>query len=365
MTTKTKTNTKTTHTDTAGLAEMTGRAAGRALFACLVSVTLASLVLAACSSHDASDHGGGSLSRYLDQVRRTVDELSARQDSPALFTAALLAEVGARFGTATVAATHGAPESVILARRAVAAAPDDVLDAWNYLSLCAHSPECDTREAAQSYRQKDPGNALGWIYDLNEAERAHDDPAVDRILIEMARDRVADTHYTATVIRFVDTLGSLRADIAQDWGSEGTRGVTAIGLVGSNLPTFGPLMRSCTAPGTSAGRRPPCLAIAALLERADTTGPQSVGYRLALRLLAPGSAGYTQTQAEQRRFTWVQAQAASLSDQPRWWLLHSDLDHIVALLRAHDREEDVIRAQLAARHVPASPPADWVPPMER
>ena len=231
--------------------------------------------------------------------------------------------------------------------------------------MCAHSPECDTRDAAQSYRQKDADNALGWIYDLNEAERAHDDAAVDHILAQMAHGRVADTHYTATVLRFVDTLGSLPPAIAKDWGSEGTRGVTAIGLVGSNLPTFGPLMRSCTAPGVSTQRRQPCLAVAALLERADTTGPQSVGYRLALRLLPPGSSGYAQTQAEQRRFRWVQAQAASLSEQPRWWLLHSDLDRYVTLLRQNSREEDVFRAQLAARHIDAGPPADWVAPPER
>ena len=301
MATTKKTTTKTTNTDRPGLSDTSGRAAKRALIA-----WSAASLLAACSPHDTGDRGGGSLSRYLDQVRRTVDELSSRQDSPSLFTAALLAEVGARYGTATVAATHGAPESVMLARRAVAVAPDDVLDAWNYLSLCAHSPECDTRDAAQSYRQKDADNALGWIYDLNEAERAHDDAAVDHILAQMAHGRVADTHYTATVLRFVDTLGSLPPAIAKDWGSEGTRGVTAIGLVGSNLPTFGPLMRSCTAPGVSTQRRQPCLAVAALLERADTTGPQSVGYRLALRLLPPGSSGYAQTQAEQRRFRWVQ-----------------------------------------------------------
>ena len=240
-----------------------------------------------------------------------------------------------------------------------------MLDAWIYLSLCAHSPECDTREAAAAYRAKNPGNAFGWIYDLGEAERGGDDSGVDRILEEMSRATTADTHYTATVLRFVDTLATLPADIARDWGSEGTRGVTAIGLVGSNLPALGPLLRACRAPIPATPRLHECLQIADLLRHADTAGPQLAGYRIALRLARPDSEQYQRIESEEREFKWLQAQNAALTQEPRWWHLHSDLDRYVGLMREHTREEDVFRAQLGLRHLPTQPPADWIPAPDR
>lgn len=128
------------------------------------------------------------------------------------------------------------------------------------------APMCRSLSASQ-WSRLDDGNALPWLYVLDEAMRRGDSAARDDALFRIARARRMDRRAYAVAAAVADVAGRDDAALVAAW----TLGLDAIGLDAAAIP-FSPLTDACRDATLASGdRRETCGDVAdLLLERSDS-----------------------------------------------------------------------------------------------
>ncbi len=142
------------------------------------------------------------------------------------------------------------------------------------------APTCHSLSAPQ-WSRLDDGNALPWLYVLEEALRRSDSAARDDALFRIARARRMDRRAYAIAAAVADVAGRGDAALVAAW----TLGLDAIGIDAAAIP-FSPLTDACRDATLASGdRRETCGDVAdLLLERSDSLDAWVAGAAIARSL---------------------------------------------------------------------------------
>lgn len=242
--------------------------------------------------------------------RRLLDSMAAAPDefSPAVASWLDL------YGDASEQARTGVDEMrtrVAIRRDALARRASTATDPRVYalaFRTCSGAPEqgaCAMLSAAR-WAQLDAGNAMPWLFMLDEATRWKDEAAVADALFHIASAQRFEDRSFAAVGAIHAHIGSLDIDLPAAFGVS----VEAIGLAAAQSMSIQPLLQACRIPAIGdANRRQVCEGVAEVMaERSDSLLLRQSGVAMGRRLGWPEQ----RTDAMTGEFReWTKSQAAS------------------------------------------------------
>ena len=284
--------------------------------------------------------------------------LGLRGDSESLAAAAALTFTGppTRSKTDTAKAASAAEE---LAVKAGEVAPDNMAISWLRLHLCASAPDCDIRDAATNMRWEDADNAAAWLPTLAAAQKERDTRQVDRVLSEMAQSARFYLYVNRATVMLFDALERARPKLPRNYAASDLARLTeAMGVAGAAvMPSFSPVINACREAGAME-RRESCLTLSKLMQKADASMTQLVGFAIEKRLTSADSKEQREI-AERRRLLEWRIASANISDTPLLpWLRNARARSRLAKMRAMPREEDVYVALMREHGMPLEPPEE-------
>jgi len=238
-----------------------------------------------------------------------------------------------------------------LIQRAAAAAPERPDIAWSHLQLCFKVESCDTRPIEAHLHALDAGNGAAWSATLERSFTARDTATLQATLLAISNTERFSVYWNAGIVHTTNAVimtGAIEPKNAF---------VRAIGAAAAQWVPLKAIMDFCQ--GRSL-QQPDVLAtcrrLAAVLRRGDTYFAEVVGLRLATRVWPEGSAEY-QAAVEARRV------AQYRTDTDNGLTTHKTLANAwvqsrLALMAAHDTEQEVILAEITAAGLNPDPPPD-------
>lgn len=243
--------------------------------------------------------------------RRLLDSMAAAPDefSPAVASWLDL------YGDASEQARTGVDEMrtrVATRRDALARRASTATDPRVYalaFQTCSRAPEqgaCAMLSAAR-WAQLDAGNAMPWLFMLDEATRRNDEAAVADALFHIASAQRFEDRQFAAFGAIHAHIGSLDIDLPAALGVS----VEAISMAAAQSMTIQPLVQACRIPAIGdANRRQVCEGVAEVMaERSDSLLLRQVGVAMGRRLGWPEQRTDAMT-GELRE--WTQSQSASI-----------------------------------------------------
>lgn len=215
---------------------------------------------------------------------------------------------------------------VELLAAAAARYPGNADIAWQRAKSCAYVDGCRRADAIDRLLALEPDNLAGWLLALAEAKSAGNEAAIDATLEAAARAKYYDTRTAASSLRLQEALqqpplpSSCLSPAAQvAWtglqASEGPRTsfdmatLMANGILGTELPAYGPLLDACTERADSPlrpERLAACRAVAATVAGGDDLIDRLIGDRLMVRLTRDTPEG-AQWRERFRQTLWMTA----------------------------------------------------------
>ncbi|MBX3704468.1 MAG: hypothetical protein KF822_11905 [Steroidobacteraceae bacterium] len=279
--------------------------------------------------------------QYEALLRQSARSLQAHQDADSLAAAALFSVRGdpgaaAELMTRAGSAGPGRPELTIL-------------HAW----ICARAPECDMRPIEARLRAQEPENGISWLGAVRRAEATADDAELDKALAALAGATQARSYWTRLVVR----LGEAARRAAVPAGPDAQAAVAGeLAVVG--LPDISVVSRGCASDRlTRDGVRESCRRIAATMLTGDTVLVEMIGAAIAMRVWPEGAAEH-EAAREARRVYRYRSEVLSRALQAE-----GDEESIARefaeLAGLHEREQDLLVAQLERRGIDPMPADDW------
>lgn len=244
-------------------------------------------------------------------------------------------------------------ERLQLVSRAAAAAPARPDLAWLALALCIQVEACNVAPLEARLRAMDPGNGAAWMGTL--ARSAPGTAQANASLAGVAGSERFDIYWNLLIVHTADALR--RTKTMEDRESV----VLALG-VGAVLaiPAFQPLGRACRDVAvTKPEDLSVCRRLSAALRHGDTFIVEALGSSIAQHLWPASSEEYRQAADEKRVLNYrLRKQGEGIP------ALASDegASRYRELLATHRTEQEAAVAELVARGIAPSPPADWTEP---
>ena len=275
-------------------------------------------------------------------MRMLRGELINRGDPDSLAAAALFERL----------ATGTWHDSIELAARAAAAAPDRKDLALLQLELCYQVPSCNPESAQRRLRALDPDNGIVALFELARAKRVNDVAGEQAALDDLARSDRVDAYWTSQVAHLTAAVtGRPRFDQLRAF-------ITVVGIDAAiAIPPLLPVSTSCS---TAAIAEPKalarCRAMAAALAHADIILFESYGNHLAEKFW-PGDSAQGIAIALRRRQLDYQSHL-SLTRQRQLGTPKAGRI-LAALFGQYPTEQEAQLAWYARVGVDPYPPADW------
>jgi hypothetical protein len=297
---------------------------------------LAAVVLGSCATRDTGQ-----------QV--TVENREARAE------AALIVAGDADSLQAAALVGDGEPAARLrLIQRAAFAAPARPDIAWWQLQLCVRVQSCDPQPIEAHLQALDPGNGAAWSGTLERSWKSGDTAALHVVLVAVSNSERFGIYWNASIVHTANAL--IRTGAMEPKNAF----VRAIGAAAATWVPYKAITDLCQ--GRSL-EQPEVLAtcrrLAAVLRRGDIYLTEMIGLAVARRVWPEGGAEY-QAAAEARRV------AQYRTDTENRLTTRKLLDNMwvqshLALMAAHDTEQEVVLAELTSAGLNPDPPHDHGP----
>jgi hypothetical protein len=296
---------------------------------------LAAVVFGGCAVKDT-----GREATFENREARTEAALIAAGDTDSLQAAALLGVVA-----------DDPAQRLQLIQRAAAAAPARPDIAWSNLQLCLRVESCDPRTIEAHLHALDPGNGAAWSVTLQRSWKATDTAALQATLVAISNSERFGVYWNAGIVHTTNAVimtGAMEPKNAF---------MRAIGAAAAQWIPLKAITDFCQ--GQSL-QQPDVLAtcrrLAAVLRRGDIYLTEMVGLAVAMRVWPEGSADY-RAAVEARRV------ARYRTDTDNALTTRKVLDNAwaqsrLALMAAHDTEQEVILAEITNAGLSPDPPPD-------
>jgi hypothetical protein len=284
-------------------------------------------------------------------VRAVVDELMTRTDAQSLATAALLMQSDVPDFTQGGSREAWVRRLADVAKRAAAAAPNDVAIQFIALMFCPASDAavtgCDPAPYESAVAMLDATNARTADSDLRRALDGQDAAGQAAVLARMASASRFES-YRSEIGDLVDRAIQLAAP---SLASEDSEQLLANAM--AHLPAGTPpaLTEACVPPSEDSIRD--CQAVANLMldSREDTI--VRGGLELAGALVVPGSPEATKIAETQRQYDWQMYHSTRLPRSP---------EQNARILKGLLGDARLRRELLLENGISLEPPAEWKPP---
>lgn len=296
-----------------------------------VPAVLALAVLGSCATPDT-----GHQVTVENRVVRTEAALIAAGDPDSLQAAALVSD------DEPAARLH-------LIQRAAVAAPDRPDIAWWHLQLCVRVEGCDPRPIEAQLQALDPGNGAAWSATLERSWKSRDTAALHAALVAVANSERFGIYWNASIVHTANAV--IRTGAMEPKNAF----VRAFGAAAATWIPYKAITdfcqgRSLEQPDVLAT----CRRLAAVLRRGDIYLTEMIGLAVARRVWPEGSAEY-QAAVEARRV------AQYRTDTDNRLTIRKVLDNVwvqshLALMAAHDTEQQVVLADLTSAGLNPDPP---------
>jgi len=299
-------------------------------------------VVVACLVSSCGMSGPKQSEAYERLLAKTRAALLAKGDADSLAAAAFL--------------SSGAPtndgERLSLLARASAMEPTRANLAWLYLQQCIAIDTCDPKPIETRLHSLDPGNAASISGSLSRASQSSEADE-QQYIAAMARSESFDIYWNSTILDLTNARMKVRT---MDLPS------TVVGTIGHLsavvLPAYGQLSNFCKGDRLS---RPDvledCRKLAAVLRRGDTYITEMIGIAIARRVWPENSEEYKDAIGAAR----IAHYRMEIESKRSATHLRSTADYesYLALLAAHQREQDVFLAEIVSTGLNPNPPSDW------
>ncbi len=298
-----------------------------------VPTALALLVLGSCAATDS-----GHQLTVENRVVRTEAALIAAGDPDSLQAAALVGD--------------GEPAAKLqLLQRAAAAAPARPDIAWWQLQMCVRVESCDPRPIEAQLQALDPGNGAAWSGTLERSWKSGDTAALHAVLVAVSNSERFGIYWNVSIVHTANAV--IRTGAMEPKNA-------LVRVMGAAAATWVPYKaitdfcqgRSLEQPDALAT----CRRLAAVLRRGDIYFTEMIGIALARRVWPEGSAEY-QAASEARRVAQYRADTDNALTT-RKVLDNAWVQSHLALMAAHDTEQEVVLADLTVAGLNPDPPRD-------
>jgi hypothetical protein len=296
---------------------------------------LAAVLLCGCATKDT-----GREVTFENREARSDAALIAAGDADSLQAAAFLGEIA-----------DDPAQRLQLIQRAAAAAPDRPDIAWSQLQFCLRVESCDPRPIEAHLHALDPGNGAAWSATLERSWKHKDTAELQTTLVAISNTERFAIYWNQTIVHVANAV--LRTGAMEPKGAF----VEALGSAAAEWAPFKAITDFCQG---RALEQPDVLAtcrrLAAVLRRGDTYLTEMVGLGVAMRAWPEGSAEY-QAAALAKRVAQYRV------DSDNRLTTHKVLDNAwaqsrLALMAAHDTEQEVVVADITSAGLDPDPPAD-------
>jgi hypothetical protein len=236
-----------------------------------------------------------------------------------------------------------------LIQRAAVAAPARPDIAWWHLQLCVRVESCDPRPIEAHLQALDPGNGAAWSGTLERSWKSGDTAALQAALLAVSNSGRFGIYWNASIVHAANAV--IRTGAMEPKNAfERALGAAAATWVPYKAITDFCQGRSLEQPDVLAT----CRRLAAVLCRGDIYLTEMIGLAVARRVWPEGSAEY-QAAVEARRV------AQYRTDADNGLTNHKVLDNVwvqshLALMAAHDTEQEVVLAELTRAGLNPDPP---------
>jgi hypothetical protein len=302
--------------------------------ACLTA--LAAVLLGGCAAQDP-----GREVTFENREARSDAALIAAGDADSLQAAALLGDLA-----------DDRAQRLRLIQRAVTAAPDRPDIAWSHLQLCLRVESCDPQPIEAHLHALDPGNGAAWSATLERSWKRKDTAALQATLVAISNSERFGIYWNQTIVHVANAV--IRTRAMEPKGAF----VEAIGAAAARWTPYKAVTDFCQGPSL---KQPDVLAtcrrLSAVLRRGDTYLTEMVGLVLAMRVWPESGAEYHAAADEKR----VAQYRTDTDDRlnTRKGLDNAWAQSHLALMAAHDTEQEVVLAEITNAGLNPDPPPDY------
>jgi hypothetical protein len=306
----------------------------RPLSAALLTALVA-VVLGGCAVKDT-----GREVTFENREARTEAALIAAGDPDSLQAAALLGVVA-----------DDPAQRLQWIQRAAAAAPARPDIAWWHLQLCSRVESCDPRPLEAHLHALDPGNGAAWSAALERSSKLKDAAALQATLVAISNSEGFGVYWNQSIAHVANAVIRTRAMEPKN------AFVAAIGAAAAQMIPYKPITDFCQGRSLQQpDELATCRRLSAVLRRGDIYLTEMVGLAVATRVWPEGSAEY-RAAVEARRV------AQYRTDTDNGLTSRKVLDNAwaqsrLALMAAHDTEQEVILAEITSAGLNPDPPPD-------
>ncbi len=228
---------------------------------------------------------------------------------------------------------------------------------WLQATFCGAARACDPAPLEARFRAQDPDNALGWFADVHRGYAASDPARVDAALARAAALPVANIHFTSTAARLAEAV--VHAGVMPP----GEALVAVIGEFATApvLVQLTAVARACDESGVQRpARAQSCRGLARSMMSGDSVLTEGLGIAIARRAWPENSAEWKAAAESRRIIRYRMVRVSEFEAMPEQD--EKQAGDIIALFKAHPREQDMLAARLEARGIDPMPPAGWREP---